>query len=428
MMMDEDADQQLIKRAGVLRRRWPWILKGAGACSVTALVVSLFLPKIYRATTYILVSESKISVGSRESPLQQMAMLPTFVPFVDNDALISQALRKFNLDRPPYNLTVDRFRRRHYLDIQIPKSARLLELDVEFPDAKLSAALANDLAEAAVAFNDQMNAADTLATQAFLKKQLEQATDHLAETAARRVKVQEEASLENREKDLAILLANKVTLSTHLEQLRLALPQDESKSQSLQQSLAKEPRLFSLKKSITSDRLLEKTADKLDPNGAPLSMTEESLNTTREEIQRDLVGATASSVAERAGIQAATEQLEKVNAQISELLPRLNLLRSELDKADRDYQLANEAVKNATHLYQESSVTVTSKSQDMKQIAPALAPERPVRPMIIVNTVLGFLVGAAFFAALALMMENLRELRRPRSFDVEEIERASVRG
>jgi uncharacterized protein involved in exopolysaccharide biosynthesis len=157
-------------------------------------------------------------------------------------------------------------------------------------------------------------------------------------------------------------------------------------------------------------------------------MTEESLNTTREEIQKNLVIALASSAAERAGIQTATEQLARVNPQISRLLAQLALLRSEIDKADRDYALAGEAVKNATRLLQDVSVTVNSKSQDMKQIAPALIPERPVRPMAMLNTLLGFLLGVFLFTGLALAIENYREMRRPKSFAVDRLERLGVRG
>lgn len=427
MIIDDEADQRLMRRTQSLRRRWRWILGGATACAAGALAVSLFLPRIYRATTCILVSESKIGTGSRDTPWQQMAMLPTFVPFVDNDALILQSLTKFHLDRPPYNLTVDRFRRKDYLDVRIPKSTRLLELNVEFPDAQLASDLANDLAERAVEFNDRMNAADTSSTREFLKKQLDEATEHLAQTAARRLKIQEEARIEDREKDLSILLGEKDRLSTRLEQLRLDLTQDQSRTQSLQEALAGEPRTFLLMKSVTADPFLELAAEKLNPGGGPLSMTEESLNTTREEIHRNLINTTASSAAERSGIEAATKRLGEANEQVSLLLARITALRSDIDKADRDYSLAYEAVKNVTREYQEASVTVSSKSQDMKQIAPALVPERPVRPRILLNTLVGFLLGLLVFASLALTIENYRELHRPVSFAAEEIEHLTVR-
>jgi uncharacterized protein involved in exopolysaccharide biosynthesis len=208
--------------------------------------------------------------------------------------------------------------------------------------------------------------------------------------------------------------------------MRVDVAQDESRSQSLQQSLASEPQILKLTKNVTGDPYLQKAVDKLNPQGPPLSMTEESLNVTHEEIQRSLVGAKANISSGHAGIQAATERLGKVNEEINVLLDQLARLRIEIDQTDRDFALANEAVKNAARLYQEASVTVNSRSQDMKQISPALVPERPVRPTILLNTMLGFLLGALAAAGFILVLENYRELRQPKSITLEDIERVAV--
>ncbi len=425
-MIDDELDQHLTRRLKKLRHHWLWILEGACGCALVALIISLFLPKIFRATTYILVSDSKIGAGSKDTAALQLVMLPTFTPFVDNDALISESLKKLHLDGPPHNLTVDRFRRRNYLDVRIPKSTRLLEVNVEFPDPRLAADLANALAQGAVEFNDRMNVTDTMAMQVFLKRQLDGAVDSLNRAAARQVKVQEEARIEDREGELATLLAEKDKLSMQLQQLRLDLARDRSKSTSLKQALAGEPQTILLKKSVTEDRLLEIATEKLNPQGTPLSMTEESPNRNREEIQRDLINATVSSAAESAGIEAATARLELVSKEISQLITRLATVRSEVGGAEQDYALATEAVKNASHEYQTASVTVSSKSQDMKQIAPALIPERPVRPSILLNTAIGLLLGAMIFAGIRVVIQNRLELNRESAFIEEENEAVTL--
>ena len=145
-------------------------------------------------------------------------------------------------------------------------------------------------------------------------------------------------------------------------------------------------------------------------------MTEESPNRTREEMQRDFVGATVSVAAESAAMQTATVRLKRVNEDISQLITRLVTLRSNIDRAEQEYALASEAVKNASHEYQTASITVSSKSQDMKQIAPALVPERPVRPSVLLNTLVGFVMGVLVFACVALVIENRHELHRETVF------------
>src|SRR5215831_11599392 len=113
MMIDDELNPRLMMRLKKLRGYWLRIVAGACGCALFTLIVSLILPKTYRATTYIMVSESKIGTDSKDSAALQLAMLPTFVPFVDNDELIDQTIRKFHLDGPPHNLSVDRFRRRN---------------------------------------------------------------------------------------------------------------------------------------------------------------------------------------------------------------------------------------------------------------------------------------------------------------------------
>jgi len=403
----------------ILQRRWKLILAGACAGAVAAVTASLFLPKIYRATTYVLVSESKIGEPSGDSNLQQMAMLPTFLPFLDNDELIDASIRKFGLDRPPHSMTVDRFRRNNHLDVRIPKSTRLMELRLEFPDAQLAADLANHLAQAAVELNGRLNASDATATQQFLRKELDAAEEAFRRAAEQRLRAHTDARIEDREKELTILLGEKERLAGRLEELRQNLAEHEGRAQSLTQALAGEPVAILLKKSITSDRFLEKAAESLIPDEPPLSLVEESLNPTRETIRRELVEATASAAAERAGVQTATARLGHVNRQIHALLAVLAALRSELAAVDQHYALAAEAVKNASREYQTASVTVSSKSQELKQIAPALVPERPVRPNFVLNAALGLLLGAVVSASVAVVwslrpvVQMVRDNRAP---------------
>jgi uncharacterized protein involved in exopolysaccharide biosynthesis len=426
MTSHRDKDRTLLRRGAVLYRHWLWILAGGCACSVGALIVSLFLPSVYRATTYLLVSESKIGESARDTNLQQMAMLPTFIPFVDNDALIDESLRKLKLDQPPYNLTLDLFRRRDYFDVRAPKSTRLLELSIEFPDARLAADLANEIAQGAVQYNQRLNASDTVATQEFLRKQLDHALEAQVEAAGHRLKALEEARIEDREKELSILLAEKDRLSTQLQQLRLDLVQNQGRTRSLEKALADEPELISLKRSVTSDRFVELAASRAFPDGTPLMVTEESVNRVREEMRQTFVSASVNSAAQAAGIAAATARLNQLNKEISELISRITVLRGRIEAAGQAYLLAVETTRTASRDYQAASVTVSSKSQDMKQIAPALIPQRPVRPRILINTLMGFLLGVLLFSGWLLAMQSYREVRSSDLFPAEAMDVEAV--
>ncbi len=409
-MMDSEADYKLGRRVARLRRHWRWILIGTGLCGLAAFAVSLFLPKIYRATTDLLISESKIGPGV-ELPAWQYATLSTYEPFVDNDQLIQGAIERFHLDRDPYDLSVYSFRRKNILDVRALKSTRLVEISIEFPDARLAADLANYFAQGAVTFNSLLNISDTNTSRGFFAKQLEEATANLAEADRRRAEVRARTRIEDREKALSILLKEKEELSTQQQALELRLVQDDSKAKYLQQALKGEPSTFRLTKSILSDRWAEKAAEKSGDNSdLTTSISEETLNTTREKMRHDFVDLMANVAAEKAGVSEASASLEKVNGEINRLLVSLAQTHSELDVADNDYKLAREAVEVASHNYQSASVNTSSKSQDIGQLAPAAVPAQPVRPRLLLNTLLGALAGFLFLVAAATLREGFREI------------------
>jgi uncharacterized protein involved in exopolysaccharide biosynthesis len=190
----------------------------------------------------------------------------------------------------------------------------------------------------------------------------------------------------------------------------------------LEKVLAEEPKTVSIRRSITDDRFTERAAEKLLPNETTLAVTEESLNLTREQMRQEYITANVASTSGTAGVKAAEERLEQVNKEIAQLLSQITVLRSGIEAVDQDYTLASDAIKSASKEYQAASITVTSKSQDMKQIAPALVPERPVRPKILMNTVMGFLLGVLLSCGAVVGIQGYRDMFVNTSFVEDEIE------
>jgi len=282
-MMDFESEGKLTGRLLKLRRHVRWIAVGTALSGLAALLISLCQAKIYRATTYVLVSESKVGPAV-PVPAWQVALLPTYIPFIDNEGLAARAIQHFQLDQEPYRLTPHKFHSRGYLDVEIPKSTRLIEISVEFPDAKLAAALANYLAATAIELNSGMSSADT-------------AAGHAGEKTA-------EAALAN------------------------------------------------------------------------------------------------------------------TNAEIGRVSGEVTRWRNEIDRAEQESALAREAYEAASRDYRNAFLNATAKSQDLKQLAPAMVPERPTRPRTLLNVLLALLLGAPLLSAIALAIESLREAHVPtRRFD-----------
>ncbi|HEV2352015.1 MAG TPA: Wzz/FepE/Etk N-terminal domain-containing protein [Terriglobia bacterium] len=421
-MMDHDADYNFSRRIEAIHRHRRWIIAGTALSSVTALVVSLFLAKIYRATTYILVSESKIEASSQNA-IWQYSLIRTYVPFVDNDALIGRAIHDLHLDQPPYGLSVDNFRRHRYLDVDIPKGTRLLEIDVEFPDARLAANLANYLAQNAAEFNNQLTLKETQTTQAFLKQRMDQAAQHLAEVEVGRLEVKKSAGLEDREKEVSILLQEKSEASDQLEQFKTVQAQKEAEVKSLGEELSKEPQILSLKKSVISDpyfqHIMKQTRGTTDGS---LAVSEESINTVHDHIQQQYADSMALAQSSEAGARASKAALAGIDSKIGRLLEQNAVRRSAIEQADREYAIAKDDFESANRSYQNASVAVTAQSQDLKQLAPAIPPERPVSPNIILNVVLAGVLSCALLSLAALSWENFRAMQWRKANSLEQAE------
>ncbi|MHB8652365.1 MAG: GumC family protein [Terriglobia bacterium] len=421
-MMDHDADYNFSRRIEAIHRHRRWIFAGTLLSCLTALVVSLFMAKIYQATTYILVSESKIDASSQNS-MWQYSLIRTYVPFVDSDALIGRAIHDLHLDQPPYDLTVDSFRRHRYLDVDIPKGTRLLEIDVEFPDARLAADLANYLARNAADFNNQLTLKETQTTQAFLKQRMDQAARHLAEVEAERLTVKEGAEIEDKQKEVSSLLEEKAQISDQLEQFRMVGAQKDAQVKSLGEQLAREPEILSLKKSVTSDSYVQHAVEQTRGNtDGSLAVTEESINTVHEQLQQQYADALAMARSSEAGARASEAALADFDSKIGRLLKQNAARQSAIERVDREYAIAKDDFESANRSYQNASVAVTEQSQDLKQLAPAMPQERPVSPNIILNVVLAGVLSCALLSMGALTWENFRAMQWRRANSIEQAE------
>lgn len=417
-MMNYEADRNLAWRIVRLRRHRSWIAIGSLLCAAVTFIVSLTLPKIYRATTHVMVSESKIGAGT-ENTIWQYALIRTYLPFVDSDELIQQALHHLRLDRPPYNLTVYRFRKKDYLDVSIPEHSRLLEINVEFPDARIAAKLANYLAQQAVDFNDRLMASDTESTQLFLKHGLDQARERLQRAEAERLKLKEQVKLEDQEKTLNILLEEKGGISTELEQLAIAASQNQARATALYGELEKEPRILDLRKSVVSDPFVQHVLSRKENASGPFAVIEQTLSKSHEAFQTQYVTALADVQAERAGLSVGRAKLAEIDRNVDRMLARLARSRSEIEVADGNYAMAQRAFAKASQDYLNASISVSSKSQDLKQLAPATIPDRSVRPNIMLNTILAAVLALVVLTSGAAIVESIREAgaRQPAPVD-----------
>jgi tyrosine-protein kinase Etk/Wzc len=370
------------KRWLPLRKRLRLIVLCSLTAALGAGVLSFWQPKIYRTMTHLLLAESKLAdVDSKTTNFVYYELLRSYETLINNDYLVSKTIQKFDLQKTPYELSVDGFRRSGILRVELSKNTRLLEVTVEFPNAQLAAEICNYFVNQAVTFNEELNSRDAEKARLFLKQQLDRAAQNMEVARNRLLEFNQSSTIEGLRESVRSLLAEKSENETKLAALNLELTRNSAKRDSLASSNASE--------SAFQYRIVEMQS-------------------------------------ETAGIKATMETLGKILETRKHTLARLEkekaLKESKLQQLLDEYDLARESYATLSKKYQDASINVGARSTDLKMIAPAVVPERPFKPRTLLNIILAAGFGLLVSVGLSLLMHNLETSKGVREvgFPVEE--------
>ena len=385
-MEPEDKRLLLGKRWLPLRKRIRLIVLCSLTAALGAGVLSFWQARLYRATTHLLLAESKLAdLESKTTNFVYYELLRSYETLINNDYLVSKTIQKFELHKAPYELSVDSFRRRGMLKVQLSKNTRLLEVTVEFPNAQLAAAICNYFVEQAVAFNEELNSRDAEKARLFVKEQLDRAGQSMEVARNRLLEFSQSSTIEGLRESVRSLLAEKSENETELASLHLELTRTAAKRESL---------------ATSSER-----------SGDPDSAVQYRIVEMQSEI---------------AAIKASMEALRKVLETNKQTLARLEkekaLKESTQQQLLDEYDLARESYATLSKKYQDASINVGARSTDLKMITPAVVPERPFKPRIFLNIILAAGFGLLLAIGLSFVLHSLDTPRvvREVEFPVEE--------
>jgi uncharacterized protein involved in exopolysaccharide biosynthesis len=330
--------------------------------------------------------------------------------------LIQKTLEKFGLQKPPYRLSVDKFKRRHILQVELSKNTRLLEVNVEFPNAQLAAEISNFFAENAVAFNDEMNARDTQRMRIFLKQQLDQASQELEISRKNLLEFSKSSSLEELRESVWNLLEEKSLNESELAKLNVSLARLSAKRDGLLVQLKGQEPKIELKRSLVEAPLYREdlSSSGKGPAKLPLdaSVKEESVNPIYQQVQSQIVETDSDILGTKAGLQALQRALETNKRKLNLLLQDKALKESTLEQLSQEQKMASGNFAALNKKFQDVSLMVSSRSTELKLIAPAITPERPVKPRTLLNIVLASVLGLLISTLLAFFLHNLEVARK----------------
>jgi uncharacterized protein involved in exopolysaccharide biosynthesis len=380
----------------IFRQHYRLILGLTLACAVGSGIFSLLQMKIYRTSTYLLLSESKVEATQSTIPnYVYYEILRSYETFIANDSMILKILEKFALQNPPYSLTVEEFRKRKILEVEWSKNTRLLEVSAEFPDPRLAAEIVNFFVANAVRFNEELNAQDLQKAQAFFREQLSISGQ----------------KLESAKKDLLDFdqISNLEILRQSLSDLQELNSRNQGELTRLEveraRTVAKKDALLSESKNDQGDSRIK--AGGIETT-SPSPRSEVAESGSRAEMIRDKVVETS---AELAGIDAAIQTLK--NALESNRKVLSHLQKEKAFREDRysqltdEYETAQSNYESFARKYQEVPLAVGARSTELKAIAPAIPPTKPYKPWIALNMILGGLLGFLLSLPLSLFVRHL---------------------
>ena len=364
------------------------------ACAVVSALFSLLQKKIYRASTFLLLSGSKIESGQTMIPnYVYYELLRSYEELLLNDELIQATIEHFGLQFPPHSLTVEDFRKRRIIDIEWSKNTRLLEVRVEFPDGRLASEIVNFFASSAVRFNDELYARDLEKVQSMLKEQLN-LSDRRLESANQKLRQFEQSSkLEMSNQALESLSELSAKNQERVLQLEVEKARAHVKNNYLLQELKK------MQVAIASRK---KEADSSASPGGP-----DNSGIRVQELQRQVEESTLKTLETDAAIEALRKLQEDNRREL------INLQKEKTSKAglqrqlQDEYQAARDNYESLDWKLQDAASSVGSRSTDLKVISQAIAPTKPYKPWIALNSILGGALGLLVSIPLSLLLHRL---------------------
>lgn len=427
-----------IQLLAILRARWIVALTVAGLTVGLTLLVSLLLPKQYKATASVLIDFkpdpiSALAYGGLPSP----AMMATPVDIISSDRVAQRVVRNLSLNENPQvrQQWLDEtkgegsieswmgalFQRN--MDIEPSRESSVISVSYRSPDPRFAAALANAFVQAYIETALELRVDPARQYASFFDTRAKEARDALEQAQTRYSTFQKQNGIFASDERLDIETARLNELSSQVTALQAIAVESSSRMQQAQ--------------GAQGDRLQEVLGNaivgqlKADINRAEARLQE--LGTRLGEAHPQMVEARASVAELRGRLDAETQKVaggvgvtNSINRQREQEIERalesqrqkvlrMKAVRDEGLVLIRDIENAQRAYDAIQQRYVQTSLESQTTQSNVNILTQALPPLVPSSPRMVLNTILAFVGGVLLAIGVALGLE-LRD-RRVRNID-----------
>lgn len=427
----------------ILKARAKIVLFTIALIVLATLVINLILPKIYRATTSLVLNYKGVDpITGLTLPAQLMpGYMATQVDIITSRNVAmkvvdqlkfteSQAAQKQFQDATGGKGDIRAWfadKLISGLEAKPSRESSVIEISFSGTDPDFAAAVANAFADAYQQTNIQLKVEPSQKAAEFLGEKTKALRANLEDTQSKLSKYQQEKGLTSVMGNLDVESARLNDLSSQLVAAQSQSFDTSSRKQRTNGNgdespdLAANPIVQNLKIEIArTESKFSELKERIGANHPQYQAAEAELN----KLKSQLLEATRKATMSIGGSAQINKQREaELKAAVASQKARvleLNLSRDELSVLQRDVENAQHAVDSASQRLTQTTMEGGSNQADIAVLNPAIAPQRKISPRITLNLILATFLGALLGVAAGLLTE-MRDRRLRSREDISEL-------
>ena len=422
----------------ILKARYKIIVIAFGLVVMTTLIVNLLLPKVYTATTSLVLNYKGMDpVTGLTLPAQLMpGYMATQIDIITSRNVGIKVVEQLKFAENPaaqaqFNeATEGKGDIKAWfadlllksLEVKPSRESSVIEISFIGSDPNFSAAIANAFAEAYQQTNIQLKVEPAQIAADFLGEQAKVLRGNLEAAQNKLTKYKQEKGLTSESSNLDVESSRLSDLSSQLVAVQAQAFEATSRQQSTRGNLdaspdvAANPLVQNLKMQISSaESKFSELSQRLGASHPQYQSAQAEIN----KLKSQLIEATSSATSNIGGTARIHQQREaELKAALAAQRVRvlaLNLTRGELFVLERDVDAAQRALEAASQRFTQTTLEGSVNQTDIVVLNPAIALYKPTGPRVRFNTLLAVFLGGMFGIGLGLLAEMFD--RRVRSRD-----------
>ena len=418
-----------------LRARWRLIVLVLGVTVLAALVASLLMPKSYKATASLLVDANKDSQQSLSptdyyaQPRERINYMQTQMGIITSSKVAQAVVRDLKLAEDPktreafakqsgHNGTLEEWLAAGLLQsLKVETSqSNIINIGVTANDPVHAARVANAFAQTYIDTTLELRVVPTRQAAAWFDEQLKALRTNLEEAQARLSQYQKQHGIVSvdEKSDIETMRLNDLAAQVMRAQEQQRGRGPGGGSPERLASVQSSPMVQKLTADLAAgeSKLVELSAQ-YGPNYPAYQRQVEENNALRERLRVEMGKAGAMADGQRQQMRNREAELRKALAEQHARVLELKQGRNELAVLQRNLETAQKAYETASTRAVVNQVESRASQTNIAMLDGASAPNRPVRPRLMLNLALAAAIGTLLGLGLAAVLELLD--RRVRS-------------